>query len=255
MPLTPSTPPAPPADRPRCLRLHPSDDVAVIVDDGGVPAGARFADGLCAAEAIPQSHKIALRAIAEGEPVRRYGEMIGTARHAIAAGAWVKEADLVMPAAPPLDSLPLATAVPPAAPPLAGYTFEGYRNADGSVGTRNLLGITTTVQCVTGVLEHAVRRIRDELLPRYPHVDDVVALTHAFGCGVGDRRDRGRRSRSAPCATSRRNPNFGGQALVVGLGCEMLQPAQVVDERDGGARPRRAVALSAAGLPARLRAR
>jgi hypothetical protein len=52
--------------------------------------------------------------------------------------------------------------------PLEGFTFEGYRNADGTVGTRNILGITTTVQCVTGVLDHAVKRIKDELLPKYP---------------------------------------------------------------------------------------
>jgi len=58
-----------------------------------------------------------------------------------------------------LDSLPRCTDVPPEAPPLEGYTFEGYKNADGSVGTRNLLGITATVQCVTGVLDHAVKRI------------------------------------------------------------------------------------------------
>lgn len=70
-----------------------------------------------------------------------------------------------MPTAPPLDSLPLSTEVPEAKAPLEGFTFEGYRNADGTVGTRNILGITTTVQCVTGVLDHAVKRIKDELLP------------------------------------------------------------------------------------------
>ena len=70
-----------------------------------------------------------------------------------------------------------------ALPPLEGYTFEGYRNADGSVGTRNLLAITQTVQCMAGVTEHAVERIRRELLPKYPHVDDVVALEEPAGLG------------------------------------------------------------------------
>lgn len=223
----------PPGDRPRCLRQHESDNVAVIVNDRGVAAGAVFDDGVRALEAIPQSHKMALRSIAEGEAVRRYGQVIGTARHSIAQGSWVEEADLVMPEPPALDSLPRATDVPPAAPALDGYTFEGYRNADGSVGTRNLLGITTTVQCVTGVLEHAIGRIRAELLPRYPNVDDVVALTHEFGCGVAFDAI----GAEIPIRTVRnlaRNPNLGGQALVVGLGCEMLQPAQVVGENDGG---------------------
>src|SRR3546814_1712011 len=78
----------------------------------------------------------------------------------------------------------MATRAAPAMPPLEGHTFMGYRNADGSVGTRNILAITTTVQCVQGVVEHAVQRIKAELLPRYPNVDDVVGLEHTYGCGV-----------------------------------------------------------------------
>ena len=73
---------------------------------------------------------------------------------------------------------------PPPLPPLEGYTFEGYRNADGSVGTQNILGITTTVQCVAPTVDYAVRRIQAEILPRFPNVDDVVAITHTYGCGV-----------------------------------------------------------------------
>ena len=69
-------------------------------------------------------------------------------------------------------------------PPLEGYTFEGYRNADGSVGTKNILAISTSVQCVKGTLEYAIKRIRAELLPKYPNVDDVIPMTHAYGCGV-----------------------------------------------------------------------
>ena len=230
MPLTPY------AENPRYVRLHEDDNVAVIVNDGGVAAGASFGDGLRVLEAIPQSHKVALRSIAEGGAVRRYGQVIGTARRAIAAGGRVRDEDLVLPAPPPLDSLPRCTDVPPDAPPLEGYTFEGYRNADGSVGTRNLLGITTTVQCVAGVLEHAVGRIREELLPRFPNVDDVVALTHDFGCGVAfDTADV-----EIPIRTVRnlaRNPNFGGEVLVVGLGCEMLQPGQVVEREPEGGTP------------------
>jgi galactarate dehydratase len=220
-------------EAPRHVRLHHADNVAVVVNDGGVAAGATFTDGLVTLESVPQGHKVALRSVPEGDAVVRYGHVIGTARRTIAAGSWVKEADLVMPAAPALDALPRATAAPAAAPPLAGYTFEGYRNPDGSVGTRNLLGITTTVQCVAGVLEHAVGRIRAELLPRYPNVDDVVALSHDFGCGVAFDAI----GVEIPIRTVRnlaRHPNLGGQALVVGLGCEMLQPEQVVakDDRD-----------------------
>ena len=131
--------------------------------------------------------------------VIRSARSIGLPLQPIPRGSWVKEDQLRMPTAPPLDSLPLSTEVPETQAPLEGFTFEGYRNADGTVGTRNILGITTTVQCVTGVLDHAVKRIKDELLPKYPHVDDVVALTHSYGCGVAITATDAY-FRSAPCA-------------------------------------------------------
>jgi hypothetical protein len=99
---------------------------------------------------------------------------------------------------------PMATAVkrPPPLPPLEGYTFEGYRNADGSVGTRNMLAITTTVQCVAGVVDFAVQRIRTSCCRLYPHVDDVVGAGARLRLRRGHRRARRGRSRSARCATS-----------------------------------------------------
>jgi galactarate dehydratase len=133
----------------------------------------------------------------------------------------------------------MATARPAPQTPLDGYTFEGFRNADGSVGTRNILAITQTVQCVAGVTDFAVDRIRKELLPRYPNVDDVVALEHGYGCGVAiDAPDA-----VIPIRTLRNislNPNFGGEVMVVSLGCEKLQPERLlppgsiplIDQRD-----------------------
>jgi galactarate dehydratase len=166
------------------IRVNPSDNVAILVHPDGVAPGALLPDGLVAREAIPQSHKIALHHLEAGQPVVRYGQTIGLANRAIAAGSWVREELLDMPAAPPLDSLSLATAVPPTLPPLENYTFEGYRNADGATGTRNLLGLATTVQCVAPTVEYAAQRIRAEILPRFPNVDGVVAITHSYGCGV-----------------------------------------------------------------------
>ena len=121
----------------------------------------------------------------------------------------------------------MATVRPPQAPALAGYTFEGYRNADGSVGTRNLLAITTTVQCVAGVVDIAVQRIRRELLPLYPNVDDVVGLEHTYGCGVAIDAPEA----PVPIRTLRNirlNPHFGGEVMVVSLGCEKLQPERLL---------------------------
>jgi len=212
--------------QPLYVQVDRRDNVAIIANAGGLPAGTVFSCGLRLAEAIPQAHKVALRDISEGDPVVRYGEPIGYAKTALARGSWVREDLLIQPPAPPLDQLPLATETPDPLPPLAEYTFQGYRNPDGTVGTRNILGITTTVQCVAPTVEFAVRRIKAELLPKYPGVHDVVAITHPYGCGVAINVPMA----EVPIRTIRnisRNPNLGGEAMVVSLGCEKLQPSRL----------------------------
>src|ERR1700759_2475619 len=216
-------------EQPRYIKLNERDNVAIVVNDFGLPAGSRFACGLELRAFVPQGHKTALSDIAEGAPIIRYGEVIGTALAPIRAGEWVDEARIRMPEAPALDRLQISTAVPAPLPPLEAFTFEGFRNADGSVGTKNILGISTSVQCVRGTLDYAVKKIPSELLPKYPNVDDVVPITHAYGCGVAI---------NAPDAVvSIRtlqnlalNPNFGGEVMVVGLGCEKLAPERLVPE-------------------------
>ncbi len=198
------------------IQVDPRDNVAIIVKP----------EGFTGREHIPQSHKMALRDLETGEPVLRYGAVIGYANRPIAQGSWVREEMLEMPVPPSLDELPLATCVPPPLQPLEGYGFEGYRNAGGSVGTRNVFGIATTVQCVAPTVEFAVRRIKTELLPRFPNVDDVVAVTHSYGCGVAIDAPGAR----VPIQTLQHigtHANFAGQPLVVSLGCEKLQPARL----------------------------
>ncbi len=212
---------------PLFIRMNERDNVAIVANDGGLPAGTAFPCGLTLRERVPQGHKLALVDIDAGAPVRRYDVVIGYAREPIPAGGWVNEARLRLPEAPALSNLPVATRVAAPLPALEGHSFEGYRNADGTVGSRNLLAITTTVQCVSGVVEHAVRRIREELLPRFPNVDGVVGLEHSYGCGVAiDATDA-----AIPIRTLRNislNPNFGGTAMVVSLGCEKLQPDRLL---------------------------
>ncbi|MDZ4801934.1 MAG: galactarate dehydratase [Bryobacteraceae bacterium] len=208
------------------IRVHPGDNVAIIPDPEGVRTGDSWPDGLTASEPIPQSQKIALRPLQPGEPVVRYGQVIGSANRDITPGTWLRHEFMELPTAPPLDQLPLATAIPRALPPLEGRTFEGYRNADGSVGTRNLLGITTTVQCVAPTVDYAVRRIKAEILPRYPNVSDVVAITHSYGCGVAIDAP----GAAVPIRTIQAislHPNIAASPLVVSLGCEKLQPSRL----------------------------
>ncbi len=173
-------------NQPRSIQIHPSDNVAIVVNEGGLPAGARFESGLVLREAIPEAHK-----------------------------------------APALDKLPIHEGPGTLSTPLEGFTFEGYVNDDGRVGTKNILGISTTVQCVSATVEYAVKKIRAELLPKYPNVDDVIAITHLYGCGVAIDAP----GAEIPIRTLRNlslNPNLGGAPLVVSLGCEKLQPAQML---------------------------
>ncbi|ORM73419.1 galactarate dehydratase [Pantoea wallisii] len=214
-------------DKPLYIKVHDADNVAIVVNDQGLPAGTRFDDGLQLTEHVPQGHKVALSDIAPQGAIVRYGEVIGTALRPIARGSWIEESLVALPDAPPLNSLPLANNVPPDLPPLEGYTFEGYRNADGSVGTRNLLGITTSVHCVAGVVDYVVQIIERDLLPRYPNVDGVVALNHLYGCGVAINAP----AAVVPIRTIHNlalNPNFGGEVMVVSLGCEKLQPERLL---------------------------
>ena len=212
---------------PVLIRMRDDDNVAIVGNDGGLPTGTVLPGGVTLLEKVPQAHKVSLSDIAAGAAVRRYGVAIGHAREPIAAGRWVHERLLEMPPARALQGLPMATRRAPATVPLEGYTFEGYRNADGSVGTRNLLAISTTVQCVAGVLDVALERIRRELLPRYPHVDGVVGLEHSYGCGVAIEAP----GAEIPIRTLRhlaQNPNFGGEVMLLSLGCEKLQPERLL---------------------------
>jgi galactarate dehydratase len=209
--------------RPMYVQVNPLDTVAIIVNEGGLQAGTQFDSGLTLIEDVPEAHKVALVDIAAGAPILRYGSIIGYAEVAIEKGSWVHEERVRLPAAPVLDDLPLATAVPPPMVPLEGFTFDGFLNDDGSVGTKNILGITTTVQCVAATVNFAVKRIKAEMLPRYPNVDDVIALTHNYGCGVAINAP----GAEIPIRTLRNislNPNLGGAPMVVSLGCEKLQP-------------------------------
>ena len=214
---------------PLYIKVHPNDNVAIVVNDGGLGEGATFADGLTLRERVPQGHKVALTDFAEGDAIIRYDVVIAYAAKPLPRGSWINEHVTRMPEPPTLEGLPMATAEVKPMAPLEGFTFQGFRNLDGSVGTRNILSITTTVQCVSGVVEHAVARIKAELLPRFPNVDDVVGLEHTYGCGVAiDAPDA-----VVPIRTVRNislNPNFGGEVMMVSLGCEKLQPERLMPE-------------------------
>lgn len=214
------------------IRAHAADNVAIVTNAMGLTKGTRIQGDLVLNDFVSFGHKVAISPIQKGAEVLRYGETIGTATKNIAAGDPVDASaiDLLLP--PEMTALRGASRRIPAIESLTGYTFEGYRNPDGSVGTRNVLGITTSVQCVAGVVDHVVDRVRKELLPLYPNVDDVVAIKHSYGCGVAIDVP----AAIIPIRTIRHlalNPNFGGEVMIVGLGCEKLQPERIFPEMSG----------------------
>lgn len=209
-------------EKPLLIKVNPNDNVEIVVNAAGIEAGTIISDELTAVEFIPQSHKIALVDFNEGDEIIRYGEVIGYAKAFISKGSWIDEHKVNLPIAPELNKLPIATKVPKPLEPLEGFTFMGYKNSDGSAGTKNMLGITTSVQCVEGVLNIAVEKIK-KLLPEYPNVDGVMPINHNYGCGVAINAPEA----IVPIRTLRNlanHPNFGGELLVVSLGCEKLMP-------------------------------
>lgn len=219
---------------PLYIKVNERDNVATIVNFGGLGEGTVFSCGLELLELIPEGHKVALTDLKQGEAIVRYGEVIGYAEVPIKQGTWVKEKYVNLPDPPLLDELPLASKSKKVTPPLEGYTFQGYRNADGSAGIKNILGITTSVQCVAGVLDYTVEKIKKELLPEFPNVHDVVALNHTYGCGVAINAPEAK----IPIRTIRNlaaHPNFGGEVMVVGLGCEKLLPERLIPNDDAEA--------------------
>jgi altronate hydrolase len=211
----------------RALRLDRRDNVLVAVTP--VPASSRV-EGVLAAQDIPAGHKLASVAIAAGEPVRKFGQIIGFASRAIGAGEHVHEhncayGEFNRDAVPGADYRPTEFV-----PEAERATFQGFVREDGRVATRNMIGVVTTVNCSATVARAIVDRLRQTALRDYPNVDDIVAFTHTGGCGTattGENIEILRRTLGGVM----RHPNLAG-VLLLGLGCESNQ-GSVVLERAG----------------------
>nr|WP_255650555.1 altronate dehydratase family protein [Cupriavidus sp. DB3] len=210
------------------IRLHANDNVLIARQD--LALGQPLPElGVRARAQVPAGHKIAACAIAKGEPVRKYDTVIGVADRDIAPGEHVHSHNLKLvdfyrdPAfctdVRPIDYVPEAERA----------TFQGFVRADGRVGTRNFIGILSSVNCSATVIRHIADHFTRERLVAYPNVDGVVAFAHGTGCGMSSPSEHFDLLRRT-LAGYARHPNLAG-VLIVGLGCERNQVASLVESQ------------------------
>lgn len=214
-------------DLPSLLRIAPSDDVAVTLR--AVSAGEHLTvtglPSVHVAQDVPKGHKLALRDMPAGCRVQKFGSAIGVLTAAVRCGDWVHSHNLRTALAGQIDYRGMATAASADWSPPASvlHSFQGFRRADGRVGTRNEIWVLATVGCVA----RTARRIAEAAQAAHAGVvDGVYAYTHPFGCSqLGDDLAR----TQAIIAGLARHPNVGG-LLLVGLGCESLQLSRLLPE-------------------------
>ncbi len=220
---------ATPANTAPTIRIHPADNV-VIARRQLLGGTLLEEEGVTVIGLIPPGHKVAVQPIAAGAPVRRYNQIIGSAKQAIAAGQHVHSHNLEFSSF--ARDYQASQGAQPTAFVDTPATFQGYVRADGRVATRNYIGVLTSVNCsatvARAIADHFRRDIRPEALAPYPNVDGVVALTHGGGCATA--------SDGEPLQLLRRtlggyarHPNFAA-ILVVGLGCETNQISGLMEQ-------------------------
>ena len=211
----------------RILQLHNDDNIAVAID--GLPQGTT-AGGVTARNRIMKGHKMAMAPIAEGAPILKFGQIIGFATEGIETGDHVHEHNCAVKdfnrdyqfAEAARDETMVAEA--------ERRTFEGYRRSNGTVGTRNYLGVLTSVNCSATVARFiADAANRDAMAEAFPNVDGVVAFVHGTGCCGMAASGEGFEALQRVTWGYAGHPNLAG-VLLVGLGCEAFQIPRLMKE-------------------------
>ncbi len=208
----------------RTLLLNPQDNVAVALSN--LDVGTDTAEGVRTIKRVPKGHKFAVREIRTGETIVKFGQIIGRAKVDIPPGEWVHEHNAGIgedhgaferdyaycEGVVPVDFVPADQRA----------TFQGYKRSNGQVGTRNYIGILTSVNCSTTVAGFIAREIeRSGILDDYPNIDGIVALKQANGCVIDYRGVIFDTLKKTTWGYAT-NPNMGG-VIMVGLGCEGFQ--------------------------------
>jgi altronate hydrolase len=212
---------------PLAIRLNTRDNVVVarteILPNTEIPS-----EGVSTRAPIPRGHKIATVAVPKGEAVRKYDQIIGFATVDIAVGDHVHTHNCEFRMFERDYAIGTEMRNTPLASESERRTFEGYMRASGKVGTRNHIGILTSVNCSATVARYIANEFnRTGKLANYPNIDGVAAFVHATGCGMADSGE-GYENLQRTLWGYARHPNFAG-VLIVGLGCEVNQIPFLLD--------------------------
>lgn len=209
------------------LIMHDTDNVALMREPAKAGDIIQLAPEIIASTDLPAMHKVALEAIAAGEAVRRYGQIIGLATIEIKAGDHVHSHNLT--SAPVEKDYTYCTDAKETVwvKPEARRTFQGFRRANGKVGTRNYIGLVTSVNCSATVARHIAAAVeKSGLLKDYPNIDGIVPIVHGTGCGMSNQGE-GYETIRRVLAGYASHANFGG-VLLIGLGCEIMQVRELM---------------------------
>ena len=215
------------------IRLHTEDNIAIALAD--LPAGFILPENsIVLREHVKRGHKFALTPILAGMAVRRYGQIIGIAVNDIEAGDHVHVHNLAV--ANVSQDYAFCTDAKPLPVISSTRSFQGYLRSDMRAGTRNYIGVLTSVNCSGSVVRFIAEAAeKSAWFRQMTHVDGIVPIVHGTGCGMsGD--DEGYQTLFRTLAGYARNPNFAG-ILLVGLGCEVMQIPDLVGKhhlRDDG---------------------
>ena len=200
------------------LRLNPNDDVVIAARP--LQIGTRIeAENVVCTDQIPPAHKLAVRSIKKGQPVKRYNQIIGFATKDIEPGQHVHTHNLQFDTF--VRDYAVGVDVKPVAKPDRQATFMGIKRGDGRVATRNYIGVIATVNCSASVSKYVAAHFTPEILRAFPNVDGIVPITHSSGCGM-DSNGAGIDVLRKTIAGYTRHVNFAG-VVVIGLGCEANQ--------------------------------
>jgi altronate hydrolase len=211
------------------VRLHPDDNICIA--SSYIPSGATIdvqGQRITVPDAVRLGHKIAMRPIAKGQPVRKYGQIIGFTTESVKVGECVHSHNLAMGEFE-RDPAP-STQIPPPPTPITGRTFQGYRRANGKAGTRNYLAVISTVNCSASVSKYVSRRFDTEVIKRdFPNIDGVIGITHQSGCAM-QYAGMGHQMLARVLGGVAKHPNVGAY-LLIGLGCETATMGYLLDHQ------------------------